>query len=87
MLVDVLLCIIILLLVIDLPEPLVDLILLHVELLSQLDAQLSWRHLAHVIFIDGPEYVHLLWLLSIALHAWLTTAVEANFVFLRRSLD
>ena len=37
-LVDVLLCVVILLLVIDLPEPLVDLILLHVELLCQLDA-------------------------------------------------
>ena len=56
----------VLLLVLDLPEPLVDLVLSHVELWGQLNSQLSRRHLALMLLEDLPKHVHLLRLLTIA---------------------
>lgn len=57
----------ILLLVNDLPEPLVDLILLHFELVGELEAKLAWRHLPLILMVDFVKFIHLLGLLPIAL--------------------
>ena len=46
-------------LLLNLPEPLVDLLLLETELISKLDALGSGRHLAPVFFKHTPQYVHL----------------------------
>ena len=50
----------------DLPEPFVDLILSHSELLSQFNSELSGRHFSFVLLVNSPQNLHLLRLLSIS---------------------
>ena len=56
-----------LLLIIGFPEPLVDLILFHIELFSELQAKFSRWHLTLVLIVDFPELAHLLRLLPVAM--------------------
>lgn len=57
----------ILLLVHHFPEPFVHLVLFHFELLGQLQALLSGRHLAFRLLEDGPQNVHLICFFAVAL--------------------
>ena len=55
-----------LLLVLHFPEPFVNLVFFHFELLGDLDSLLTRRHLSHTLLVDFPECLHLMRPLPIA---------------------